>query len=302
MNSRQIEIFHAVMKTGSATSAARNLGVTQPAITAAIKQLEGAMGFNLFHREAGRLQPTSEARILDGEATRIQDSLVVFRSLASRLKKDMTTHLRIAAPPALSHQVIPQAISLFTEKNQDCLIDVSTLHHDQILTSAIDAGGANNLGFAFGLGGRRGLGSIPIGKVDVVALVPKKWPLALETSFSVNRLADLPVIGTYANEPLGVEVERLIIEADVSLNIVVRAHNHSVAASLVERGVGVALLDALTAAYAVQTSSGNSFAVVPVDGAASLPVKAIYSYEHPLNDNAKNFVDIFRQCLHQLVR
>ena len=300
MNSRQIEIFHAVMKTGSATGAARKIGITQPAVTAALKQLEIQLGFNLFHREAGRLQPTSEAHILDGEASRIQDSLLMFRRLANRLKKDMTTHLRISTPPALSHQLIPQAISLFTEKNRDCLIDISTLHHDQILSNTSEIGGANSLGFSFGLDGRRGLGSIPIGKVKIVALVPEAWPLASTEVLSVDSLAGLPMIGTYATEPLGLEVERLISEANVNLDVVVRAHNHIVAASLVEKGVGAALLDGVTATYAKQISGDRAFRVLPVEGAASLPVKAIYSYEHPLNDNARNFVDIFRHCFQQV--
>ena len=301
MNSRQIEIFHAVMKTGTATGAAQKLDITQPAVTAAIKQLEGSLGFNLFHRSAGRLQPTSEADILEGEASRIQDSMVVFRRLAGRLKKDLTTHLRVATPPAFSHQLIPQAVAGFVAGTTDCLIDVSTVHHDQIMTGLTEAGGANSIGFSFGLGERLGLGSIPIGKANVVALIPNDWPLAAKANVALGDLAGYPVIGTYADEPLGLEVERLISQAGVDLDIVVRAHNHNVAARLVEKGVGVALLDSVTAAYISQYHGGGSFRVLPLDGAAALPVKAIYSYEHPLNDNAKNFVDIFRHCFQRLI-
>jgi len=300
MNSRQIEIFHAVMKTGSATSAAEKLGITQPAITAAIKQLEGSLGFNLFHREAGRLQPTSEARVLDIEAARIEDSLTMFGRLADRLKTDMATHLRIVTPPALSHQLIPQTVALFTGQEQDCLIDVSTLHHDQILSSAVEGGGANNLGFSFGLSGRRGLGSITVGKAEVVALIPAGWPMESAKNLEIRALAECPVIGTYASEPLGHEVERLIAATNVSLNVVVRAHNHIVAASLAEKGVGIALIDSVTAAYALQTCTAGAFSVVPVVGSKSLPILAVYSYEHPLNENAKKFVDIFRSCFHRL--
>lgn len=300
MNSRPIEIFHAVMKTGSATAAASNLGITQPAVTTAIKQLEGELGFNLFHREGGRLQATSEARILDAEAARIEDSLIMFRRLAGRLKKDMTSHLRIAAPPAFCHQIIPQTIALFVEENHDCLIDVSTLHHDQVLSNATEGGGANSLGFSFGLSGRRGLGSTHIGQADIVALVPITWPQASHESLTIDTITGLPVIGTYANEPLGLAVERLIVDAHVTLNIVARAHNHSVAASLVEKGIGLAVLDSVTASFAHHISAGLAFKVVPVNGAEKLPVKAVYSYEHPLNENARKFIDIFRSCFRQL--
>lgn len=301
MNSRQIEIFHAVMKTRTATGAAQKLGVTQPAITAAVKQLEAFLGFNLFHRSAGRLQPTTEAHILDSEAARIQDSLVVFRRLAERLKKDLTTHLRVATPPALSHQLIPQAVAEFVTSTTDCLVDVSTVHHDQIMVGLAETGGSNSLGFSFGLDERPGLGSTLIGKANVVALVPGDWPLATEGTLSLEKLSGYPVIGTYANEPLGLEVDRLIIQAGVNLDIVVRAHNHNVAARLVEQGIGAALLDSVTAAYVSQYHGSGSFRVLPIDGADTLPVKAVYSYEHPLNTNARNFIDIFRHCFQQSV-
>ncbi len=123
----------------------------------------------------------------------------------------------------------------------------------------------------------------------------------MEETLTVSDLAGRPVIGTYANEPLGLEVDRLISQANVHLDIVVRAHNHNVAARLVEKGVGAALVDSVTAAYISQYHGSDSFVVLPVESATRLPVKAIYSYEHPLNDNAKNFIDIFRHCYQRLV-
>ena len=56
-----MEAFDAVMKTGSATGAAKQLGLTQPGVSRLIAQLENNVGFSLFYREKARLFPTDEA-------------------------------------------------------------------------------------------------------------------------------------------------------------------------------------------------------------------------------------------------
>ncbi|WP_246685911.1 LysR family transcriptional regulator [Mesorhizobium sp. B2-4-6] len=46
MNYRQLEIFAAVMRTGTASKAAELLGITQPAASRALVELEGSLGFH----------------------------------------------------------------------------------------------------------------------------------------------------------------------------------------------------------------------------------------------------------------
>jgi len=300
MNSRQIEIFHAVMKAGTVTGAADKLSISQPAVTTSLKQIEAALGFNLFHRAGGRLHPTAEAQILFSEAVRIQDNLNIFHKLAARLKNDLTAHLRIAAPPVFSHDLIPEAITRFSSETNSSLIDLTTQHHDEILKDIASSVGQNNLAITFGLSRPPGtgaqLGSIPIGKSDIVALIPANWDLANKAIVSIRDFAGKPMVGTFTGEPLGNAVERLLEHTGVASDYVVRVHNHSVAANLASKGVGAAFVDSVTAAYAMRYYDQSAFKVRPLEGSPSLDVTAVYSYEHPLNKNAKRFVDIFRTC------
>src|ERR1700738_1654762 len=68
MNLRQFEILRAVMRTRSTVAAAQNLGMSQPAVSNAIKHAESALGFLLFDRVNKRMIPTQEAQILLAEA------------------------------------------------------------------------------------------------------------------------------------------------------------------------------------------------------------------------------------------
>ena len=60
---RLLEIFGAVITHQTTVHAAEDLGISQPAVSLAIKQLEEQLGFSLFDRRNRRLQPTQEARI-----------------------------------------------------------------------------------------------------------------------------------------------------------------------------------------------------------------------------------------------
>src|SRR6266571_3110616 len=64
MNLRQLEVLRAVMRCRTTIGAARELGMSQPAVSHAIKRTESQLGFRLFDRIHNRLVPTEEAKIL----------------------------------------------------------------------------------------------------------------------------------------------------------------------------------------------------------------------------------------------
>src|SRR3546814_9921841 len=61
---REIEVFRTVMTSGTASKAAKLMGVSQPAISQALGRLEQHAGIALFLRVRGRLQPTPAAQAL----------------------------------------------------------------------------------------------------------------------------------------------------------------------------------------------------------------------------------------------
>jgi len=55
MNLRQMEVFRAVIESGSVTGAARQLNISQPAVTGLLRHTEDNLRFHLFERIRGRL-------------------------------------------------------------------------------------------------------------------------------------------------------------------------------------------------------------------------------------------------------
>ena len=62
LNLRGLEAFRETMQCGSVTAAAARMGMTQPAVSRLIAQLEQEAGFGLFYRDKGRLSPTPNRR------------------------------------------------------------------------------------------------------------------------------------------------------------------------------------------------------------------------------------------------
>ena len=93
MNLRQCEVFRAVMTASSITEAADRLGITQPAVSKMLAQIERDPGFPLFLREHRRLVPTPEAQALFKEVERAFLGLEHLTRFARDLKGPRQGHL-----------------------------------------------------------------------------------------------------------------------------------------------------------------------------------------------------------------
>src|SRR5690625_7038545 len=98
------------MDARTATGAAKALNISQPAVSAAIRQLEKNLGFPLFDRMGNRIIPTAEAKILfTGSESIFLMSQALGRTVQN-LKDHRLCNLRIIATPPLGRTVIPNVL------------------------------------------------------------------------------------------------------------------------------------------------------------------------------------------------
>src|SRR4051812_22178656 len=71
MDTRQLAAFVAVVERGSFSVAAEQLGVTQPAVSLAVRSLEKRLGERLLDRSGRRAEPTPAGRLVFSRAQRI---------------------------------------------------------------------------------------------------------------------------------------------------------------------------------------------------------------------------------------
>lgn len=113
LNLRQLSCFHALMACGTTTGAAELLHMSQPAVSTTISNLEHQLGFELFTRSKGRLLPTPEAHHFHIAATQTLDSLERTVDVAREIRDGRLGHLTIATYPGIAIQFLPRLLGLF---------------------------------------------------------------------------------------------------------------------------------------------------------------------------------------------
>ena len=99
MRLRHIEVFNAVMLTGTVSAAARQMNVTQPAVSRILAHAELQLGYPLFTRQRNRLAPTPEAQALYPEVQRLMSQLESVRRLSLALRSGEGGTLRVMVVP-----------------------------------------------------------------------------------------------------------------------------------------------------------------------------------------------------------
>ena len=111
MTLRQLETLYAIMRAGSITAAARNLHVTQPAVSAVLKHTEQQLQMKLFERIGGRLHPTPEALSLLPDMEEIFGRIDTMSRAIQELRDGRSGKLVIATSPTLVNALLPPAIA-----------------------------------------------------------------------------------------------------------------------------------------------------------------------------------------------
>jgi DNA-binding transcriptional LysR family regulator len=295
MRLRHIEVFNAVMLTGSVSGAARLISVTQPAVSRILQHAELQLGFALFQRSKGRLVPTPEALTLYPHIERLFAQLDEVQRLAANLKTGGgVKELRILTVLALSYEILPHAIKLFRVKHPDVPITVKALHSPQIV-SALALQEAD-VGFLFSPVVHSALAQEHLADGRMVCVAPKGMLTSRLLKRGTVTLADLvkvPVIGLDVLDPVGRSLNQACREAGVGLQFNITVQTYHSALALAHHGLGVALIDTCTAASADPTRVD----VLALEPLIPVPIKALLPSGKPASVAVRAFVRCFEQAV-----
>ena len=132
MNISQMSAFQAVMTSASLSDAAKKLGRTQPAVSAAIKTLEEQLGLQLFLREGRKLVPVPEAQYLLTETTAILSQMKRVRQTMKSLADGQSGALQFAAMPGPVSMLFPRFIADQIEAASNTSVSILARSSSQI--------------------------------------------------------------------------------------------------------------------------------------------------------------------------
>lgn len=290
MRLRQLEAFRAIMLCQTVTRAAEMLFISQPAVTRLLADLEESVGFSLFERSRGRLHPTPEAQLLYREVDRSLVGVERIARTAHAIKTQQSGTLQVMAPPSIALSFMPRAIAHFLKDRSDVEIllgvyDSRTIV-DMVIGQRCDVGIVNLSISHTGTHGDNLLSTAHVCAVPLDhrlashdRLIPSDLEgerFILQPNLSPTRLL---IDAMFASH--GVKYKRAQVESQVSATI----------CSLVAAGVGVSLVDAITA----MEYKGGDLLFIPFEPLVPLEFSVLTQLQNSPPRLAESFVAHLRR-------
>lgn len=116
---RHLALLTHLVEFGNLHKAAQYFSVSQPAISAMLKEIEAQLGLNLFTRTNQGVIPTAAARTLSRRAHTILNEFDAFVRDARQLGKDLSPLLRVGVVPHALSTHLPKAIERYRQSGHE---------------------------------------------------------------------------------------------------------------------------------------------------------------------------------------
>lgn len=235
----QLEVFLAVVKTGSFTKAGEHLHASQSGVSHTIADLEKELGVLLFTRNRNGVKLTEAGNQILVHAREIDNQIEQIYHTAATAKGVQSGTLRIGAFPSFSNKVIPGIFQAFS--NHYPGIELLLLEGSYAEIEAWIKAGAVDLGFV--PNPCEGLDMMLLVSDPLVAVLPAAHPLSKQEVISIEQLENEPFLLLKSG------CESLVINAfqekTLSLNTQFEVVENSTIISMVEAGLGVTIVPSM---------------------------------------------------------
>jgi DNA-binding transcriptional LysR family regulator len=261
MELRQLEYLVAVAQEASFTRGAERAHVSQPGVSAQIRQLERDLGAELFDRSARSVTLTAAGEAAIGHARAALGAVAALRLAVDEVGGLVRGRLTVGMVTACTVGPLFDALSAFHLAHPGIEITLAEDHSDRLVEDV--RAGAADLAL---IGAPGELPSGVHGRViiseNLVAAVPPGHPLADRKQVSLAELVSYPVISMPAGTGVRAVFDQACAEGGLRAGIALQASAPSAVADLATRGLGVAIFSATMAA-----SYCDRLTAVPVAGA-----------------------------------
>jgi len=242
MNIKQLRLFHEVMTTGKISLAAAQLNVSQPAASKMLNNFEHLIGYELFARLNGRLQPTPEAIHLHRETIGVLQGVSRLQDSFNKAREGQIGKLSIASIFAPAHSLIPQLAS--THLNEHAQMQMSL----QVLSSHAICEGVASGQFEFGLVDKnykpQGYDTVEF-KLPCYCAIHSDNPLASHDVITANIIDDKDWVTLSPITDIYQALKACYADIGKSFNPRIEVNGSLNALAFVEQQCGVTLIDAV---------------------------------------------------------
>lgn len=131
---RQLEVFAEVLKSGSTTQASVMLSLSQSAVSAALTDLEGQLGVQLFDRVGKRLVVNEHGRLLYPRALALLEQTTEIEQLF----REDNGAIRVYASSTIGNYILPAMIAGYRRDFPDLPLELSVGNSQDVINAVLD--------------------------------------------------------------------------------------------------------------------------------------------------------------------
>lgn len=252
MELRQLTQFCAVADALSFRRAAEQLHMAQPPLSVAIRKLEDELGTPLFERRGRSIALTNAGVDALQRARRVLAEADELRRSTARAAQGDTGRVRIGFVGSATYSLLPRLLPQFRQRfpgielvlhestNEELLAQLESAELDLALVRFPTGSSAGGLRIAM------------VERDQFQAVLPKRHALATSRSVTLKALAEYPLIDYSSSRVAGLHAMVMLAfqQAGLSPQVAQQATQVQTVISLVESGLGVALVPSVAARLA----------------------------------------------------
>lgn len=286
MNINHLRYFEEVCKQQNITKASEALHVSQPSVTAAIKELENKYGFQLFVRANNRISLTPKGQEFLKLSKKLLASYDRFIDEATNLNARKKTSLKVGIPAILGTFFLQKLVPAFEETHPDI-----ELEFFQIPTlTGITWVGNSTLDLLLGVASDKAYPNCEsklIFKTDLVLAMSRNHRLSKETNITNEMLANESLViiskGSYHYETI---IEKF---KETPVKIIAHSNQLSTIRYLVENNL------ACTIIYKEIFDDDENICCIPFETPMSANINVYWKKNCYINKSIKAFIQFTQE-------
>ena len=269
---RQLQVFLSVYQTASYSKAGESLGLTQPAVSSQIRQLEAVLDVPVFEYVGRKLYCTAAGETLAKSIHVMFDELRFLQSDLAAMKGQVAGDLNIVAVNTAQY-VVPYLLKPFCEKHPALNVNVRVVNRSEAIKRLNE-----NLDHLVIMGivpEEKPLASLPFLDNELVAVANSHHSIHQEQSVSVQSFLDLGLLSRESGSGSRLALELFGQQNRLSIAPIMQLGSNDAVKHGVLAGLGVAVLPKLSI---LPELTLGQLKIVPLEG---FPLKRSWCVVYP---------------------
>jgi len=237
------EVFIHVAQCLNITQAARDLYISQPAVTAAIQKLEEYYNVKLFLRKSWGLELTPAGVLLYRHLKELKKASTNLENEMMKLRGTLHGKLSIGAAPTFGNYILPHLLGHFSKSHPEISFSLYIGNNAQVYTYLKE--GKIELAFLVGILPGKGLAARKITKDELILIVSPHHPWSAREAINGHELLSQPLILREKGSSSRKDMEEAFAEIGLSseeLMVIADFNSFEAIKQAVQANLGVALI------------------------------------------------------------